>query len=75
MEEEFGPIVLSHDARVAPCAGAHNFEGIVHLHGMLRAKKGGGQLLLSSRDFARYYLRSGVVANYIYDLIKLSSAA
>ncbi len=29
-----------------------------------------GNLILSSRDFARTYLRSGVVANYIYDLVR-----
>ena len=70
-KKEFGPPVPSHDARVAPRAGAHDFEGIVHLHGMVHAKTGGrGQMLLSSRDFARYYLRSGVVANYIYDLMR-----
>jgi hypothetical protein len=29
-----------------------------------------GNLILSSRDFARTYLRSGVVANYVYDLVR-----
>jgi hypothetical protein len=28
------------------------------------------QFVLSSRDFARVYLRSGVVANYVYDLMR-----
>ena len=68
---EFKTKAVSHDARVAPRAGAHNFEGIVHLHGMLSTSKNvRGQLVLSSRDFARFYLRSGVVANYIYDLMR-----
>lgn len=70
-KSEFGSSAVTHDSRVAPRAGAHNFEGIVHLHGMLRAKNSDfADLVLSSRDFARFYLRSGVVANYVYDLMR-----
>jgi hypothetical protein len=29
-----------------------------------------GEFVLSSRDFARVYLRSGPVANYVYDLVR-----
>jgi hypothetical protein len=68
---EFATTVKSHDARVAPRPGAHDFAGIIHLHGMLNADPAiPAQCVLSSRDFARVYLRSGVVANYIYDLMR-----
>ena len=68
---EFSTDPRTYDARVAPRPGAHDFAGIVHLHGMLNSDATiPGQLVLSSRDFARVYLRSGVVANYIYDLIR-----
>jgi NAD-dependent SIR2 family protein deacetylase len=61
----------SFDARTAPRPGAYDFEGIIHLHGMLNAEASRpGNLILSSRDFARTYLRSGVVANYVYDLVR-----
>jgi hypothetical protein len=61
----------SFDARMAPRPGSYDFEGIIHLHGMLAADPGRfGNLVLSSRDFARTYLRSGVVANYVYDLVR-----
>jgi SIR2-like domain len=61
----------SFDARTAPRPGSFNFEGIIHLHGMLDADPSrAGNLILSSRDFARTYLRSGVVANYVYDLVR-----
>jgi hypothetical protein len=70
-QAEFSTDVKSYDARLAPRPGAHDFAGIIHLHGMLNGDVGiPGQLVLSSRDFARFYLRSGVVANYIYDLIR-----
>ena len=56
---------------MAPRPGAHNFEGIIHLHGALNSKrKLPGNYILSSRDFARVYLRSGVIGNYVYDLIR-----
>lgn len=70
------PMVRSHDARMAPRPGAHNFTGIIHLHGAIGIPKEEGkatyegEFVLSSRDFARVYLRSGVVANYLYDLIR-----
>ena len=68
---EFGAAPISFDARVAPRPGAYNFEGIIHLHGALNEKrKLPGDYILSSRDFARAYLRSGVIGNYIYDLIR-----
>lgn len=68
---EFSGPPKSYDARLAPRAGASDFAGIVHLHGMLNVDPViPGQLVLSSRDFARVYLRSGVVANYIYDLMR-----
>jgi hypothetical protein len=62
---------MSCDARLAPRPGAHNFEGIIHLHGALSADpRRPTDFVLSSRDFARVYLRSGVIGNYIYDLIR-----
>lgn len=62
---------LGFDARMAPRPGSHDFEGVIHLHGMLNTNPGhSGNLILSSRDFARTYLRSGVVANYVYDLVR-----
>jgi hypothetical protein len=68
---EFRKDPVSYDARMAPRSGAHNFAGIIHLHGAL---SGNGTVqsnyILSSRDFARVYLRSGVIGNYIYDLIR-----
>jgi SIR2-like domain len=68
---EFGTPPRAYDARLAPRPGASDFAGIIHLHGMLNADAGiPGQFVLSSRDFARVYLRSGVVANYIYDLMR-----
>lgn len=66
----FGPPALSHDARVAPRPGSRHFEGVVHLHGMLGAGSGQSDYVLSSRDFARVYLRSGAIGNYVYDLIR-----
>jgi len=70
-QKEFGRKPESFDARMAPRPGAHDFKGIIHIHGMLNADAAiPGQFVLSSRDFARYYLRSGVVANYIYDLVR-----
>ena len=69
--DEFGEPLLSFDARIAPRAGAPGFEGIIHLHGVLDAKVDHpSDFVLSSRDFARVYLRSGVIANYVYDLIR-----
>lgn len=69
--DEFGREAKSYDARVAPRPGAHNFEGVVHLHGMLSSDPAGqGEYILSSRDFARVYLRSGVIGNYVYDLVR-----
>lgn len=68
---EFSTEAKSYDARVAPRPGSHDFAGIVHLHGMLNGNANmPGQFVLSSRDFARVYLRSGVVANYLYDLMR-----
>src|SRR5713226_3520039 len=68
---ECGSPLVSCDARLAPRPGAHNFEGIIHLHGALDADpKRPTDFVLSSRDFARVYLRSGVIGNYIYDLIR-----
>lgn len=67
----FGADAISFDARMAPRSGAHNFEGIIHLHGMLSDNpKRLPDYILSSRDFARVYLRSGVIGNYIYDLMR-----
>jgi len=69
--EELVSTAISYDARLAPRPGAHDFSGIIHLHGMLNDNPPvPGQFVLSSRDFARFYLRSGVVANYIYDLMR-----
>jgi hypothetical protein len=68
---ECGTAVVSCDARIAPRPGAHNFEGVIHLHGALDVDpKRPTDFVLSSRDFARVYLRSGVIGNYIYDLIR-----
>lgn len=68
---EFDSNPLSFDARMAPRPGSYDFEGIVHLHGALDQEQGQpASLVLSSRDFARVYLRSGVVANYVYDLVR-----
>lgn len=59
------------DARLAPRPGAHDFEGIIHLHGSLAGVVAQpGNYILSSRDFARVYLRSGVIGNYVYDLVR-----
>jgi hypothetical protein len=69
--QEFSSTPRSYDARIAPRPGAHDFSGIIHLHGMLGEDSSKpGQFVLSSRDFSRTYLRSGVVANYVYDLIR-----
>jgi NAD-dependent SIR2 family protein deacetylase len=68
---EFNSQPLTFDARMAPRSGAHNFSGIIHLHGALSSDaKIASNCILSSRDFARVYLRSGVIGNYIYDLIR-----
>jgi hypothetical protein len=67
----FSSPLASFDARTAPRPGSYDFEGIIHLHGMLDVDVARpGNLILSSRDFARTYLRSGVAANYIYDLAR-----
>src|SRR6266849_9777697 len=66
----FGSPALSYDARIAPRPGSRQFEGVVHLHGMLRAGLQESDYVLSSRDFARVYLRSGSIGNYVYDLIR-----
>jgi NAD-dependent SIR2 family protein deacetylase len=69
--KQFGADAISFDARMAPRPGAHNFEGIIHLHGSLTDNPNQlGNYVLSSRDFARVYLRSGVIGNYVYDLIR-----
>ena len=68
---ECGTQLASCDARLAPRPGAHNFEGIIHLHGALNTDRNRpADFILSSRDFARTYLRSGVIGNYIYELIR-----
>jgi hypothetical protein len=68
---EFGGPPRSYDARMAPRAGSHSFSGIIHLHGMLGSdSQQTAEYILSSRDFARVYLRSGVIGNYVYDLIR-----
>jgi len=60
-----------YDARMAPRPGSYNFEGVVHLHGLLDDNPHvGADIVLSSRDFARVYLRSGAVGNYVYDLVR-----
>jgi hypothetical protein len=70
-QDELRSEPISFDARIAPRPGAHNFEGIIHLHGMLSSDpKRLANYVLSSRDFARVYLRSGVIGNYVYDLIR-----
>jgi hypothetical protein len=62
---------ISFDARMAPRPGAHNFEGVIHLHGHLSDVTGRpADYILSSRDFSRVYLRSGIIGNYAYDLIR-----
>jgi NAD-dependent SIR2 family protein deacetylase len=69
--DEFGTEPLSYDARMAPRPGAHNFEGIIHLHGSLNgAHNSQPNYILTSRDFARVYLRSGVIGNYVYELVR-----
>ena len=68
---EFGSQPRTFDARMAPRSGAHDFSGIIHLHGALGGDaEAASNYILSSRDFARVYLRSGVIGNYIYDLIR-----
>jgi hypothetical protein len=68
---ELDGIPRAYDARVAPRPGTYNFEGVIHLHGMVGPDSNApGEFILSSRDFARVYLRSGVVANYVYDLVR-----
>jgi len=70
-EAELGHAIRSVDARMAPRPGAFNFEGILHLHGKLDSNPNiPGDLILSSRDFARVYLRNAVVANFVYDLVR-----
>jgi SIR2-like domain len=68
---EFDSQPRTFDARMAPRSGAHDFSGIIHLHGALGGDaEATSSYILSSRDFARVYLRSGVIGNYIYDLIR-----
>jgi hypothetical protein len=51
---EFNSQPLTFDARMAPRSGAHNFSGIIHLHGSLSSDaKIASNCILSSRDFAR----------------------
>jgi hypothetical protein len=70
-QKQFSSDPISFDARMAPRPGAHNFDGIIHLHGSLTDDPSLlGNYVLSSRDFARVYLRSGVIGNYVYDLIR-----
>lgn len=68
--DEFAAPSISFDARIAPRPGSRDFEGVIHLHGMLQKSPSIADYILSSRDFARVYLRSGVIGNYIYDLIR-----
>lgn len=69
--QEFGIEPITFDARMAPRPGAYDFDGIIHLHGALNNDaKTPSNYILSSRDFARVYLRSGVIGNYVYDLIR-----
>ena len=67
---EFSNSPVRFDARIAPRSGAHDFAGIIHLHGSLSDTGGAANYILSSRDFSRMYLRSGVIGSYIYDLIR-----
>jgi hypothetical protein len=68
---EFDFDLVSYDARMAPRPGAHDFTGVIHLHGALSEHPSrAANYILSSRDFARVYLRSGVIGNYIYDLVR-----
>lgn len=68
---ELGTEPIAYDARVAPRPGAFDFQGIVHLHGLLNPDvRKPASMVLTSRDFARTYLRSGVIANYVYDLVR-----
>lgn len=69
--KEFMDDPVWYDARLAPRPGSHSFQGIIHLHGALNDNPAvPAEFVLSSRDFARVYLRSGVIANYVYDLIR-----
>jgi hypothetical protein len=68
---ELGTSPKSFDARVGPRPGSRGFEGVIHLHGLLQSSAGlESDYVLSSRDFARVYLRAGTIGNYIYDLIR-----
>lgn len=70
-EQELGYTCRGTDARLAPRPGSFNFEGVIHLHGLLNADDTiENDFVLTSRDFSRSYLRSGVVANYVYDLVR-----
>jgi hypothetical protein len=51
---EFNSQPQTFDARMAPRSGAHDFSGIIHLHGALSSDaQVASNYVLSSRDFAR----------------------
>lgn len=69
---EFTDPIIESDARSCARPGAYDFAGIIHVHGRLPAHgaQGLSSLVLTSRDFARGYLRGGVVANFMHDMVR-----
>ena len=59
-KEQFKSEPVSFDARMAPRPGAHNFDGIIHLHGNLTDDSSlPGNYVLSSRDLLAYLFARG----------------
>lgn len=51
---------------------ADDFEGVMHIHGVLAAEAGRkSELIVTDRDFGEFYLRRRVVPDFIYDAARL----
>lgn len=68
-----GTQLPSHAGPSMPRQGTGGFEGVLHLHGRIKAHDPdlpGTDLVLSSAEFGDAYLRSGWATRYVYDLAR-----
>lgn len=69
-----GQNIPSYACQAMPSPRAANFDGVLHLHGVLRDPGVGvandSDLVLTSAEFGDAYLRTGWASRYVYDLAR-----
>lgn len=73
LEQASNPRAICHSLGAIPRPTRRtDFEGILHIHGILnRSAAVPSELLLTDQDFGEYYLRRRVVPDLIYDAARL----